>query len=58
MMVMIKEDAEQLSKQISSNNNNFIAHCETLTNNSEKAGTFPLAQSKCDHPTQAPHCLV
>lgn len=36
MMKMIKESTEQLSKQISSNINNFIAHHEAVSNISKK----------------------
>lgn len=36
MMKMIKEGTQQLSKQISSHINNFIAHHETVSNISKK----------------------
>lgn len=36
VVVMIEEGSEQLSKQISSNINNFIAHRETISNVSKK----------------------
>ena len=42
MMKMIKESTEQLSKQISSNINNFIAHHESVSNISKKTGSLLL----------------
>lgn len=39
---MIKESTEQLSKQISSNINNFIAHHEVVSNISKKTGSLLL----------------
>lgn len=42
MMKMIKESTEQLSKQISSNINNFIAHHEAVSNMSKKTGSLLL----------------
>ena len=42
MMKMIKESTEQLSKQISSNINNFIAHQESVSNISKKTGSLLL----------------
>lgn len=42
MMKMIKESTEQLSKQISSNINNFIAHHKTVSNISKKTGVLLL----------------
>ncbi|CAM2097118.1 unnamed protein product [Caretta caretta] len=42
MMKMIKESTEQLSKQISSNMNNFIAHPETVSNISKRTEALLL----------------
>lgn len=42
MMKMIKESTEQLSKQISSNINNFIAHHEAVSNISKKTESLLL----------------
>lgn len=42
MMKMIKESTEQLSKQISSNINNFITHHEAVSNISKKTGSLLL----------------
>lgn len=42
MMKMIKGSTEQLSKQISSNINNFIAHHESVSNISKKTGSLLL----------------
>lgn len=42
MMKMIKESTEQLSKQISSNINNFITHHEAVSNISKKIGSLLL----------------
>lgn len=46
MMKMIKEGTEQLSKQISSNINNFIAHQKTVSNLPKKTRAFVAAQGK------------
>lgn len=43
-MKMIKESIEQLSKQISSNINNFIAHHEAVSNISKKTGSLLLQE--------------
>lgn len=42
MLKMIKESTEQLSKQISSHINNFIAHHEAVSNIFKKAGSLLL----------------
>lgn len=41
-MKMIKESTEQLSKQISSNINNFTAHHEAVSNIFKKTGSLLL----------------
>lgn len=46
MMKMIKEGTEQLSKQISSNINNFIAHQKTASNFLKKTRAFTASQGK------------
>lgn len=49
MMKMIKESAEQLSKQISSNINNFIAHHEAVSNISKKTRSLLLHRVSESH---------
>lgn len=45
-MKITKEVTEQLSKQISSNINNFIAHQKTVSNLHKKTRAFVAAEGK------------